>query len=154
MKRRVQTEPLEHEYARRRISLVAYGCACIYRAILERGGRRSISVPPTEKQIRLHQKDGALLEAMASFKAAQEHQRLIASELGVDDEALLRLLLTGNVTIAEAAAALGSTSDRQRKKVGLRFRQACEDLVRIYEGHRAEALSSREGDTTLQKYGG
>jgi hypothetical protein len=153
-KPRLHVEPLEHEYARHRISLIAYSCACIYRAMLERAGGHPMPSPPTEKQSRLHQKDGALLEALTSVKVAQEHQRLIASELGADDEALLRLLLTGNVTIADAAMALGSSSDRKRKELGLRFRRACEDLARVYESKRAESLSSRWRDTPLQRYGG
>lgn len=142
-RRRYRFDPLEHEYTKRRITLAAYGCASIYRAILEQAGGVGVARAPTEKQMRLFQKDASLVNAMTNRACAKEHQKLIASELGADDEALLRRFLTEKLTFGELAAELCSTSERQRKTIGRRFRRACEDLAAIYSSEKAEALSSR-----------
>lgn len=95
--------------------------------------------------MRLLSKDTALVGAMVNHKWAIEHHRFVVSELGVDDERLLRQILHENHTFASLAVALtGSASDRQRKAIGHRFREACEDLAAAYSGHRATFLSSRD----------
>jgi hypothetical protein len=130
--RRYAFDPLEREYSYRRLSGIAYATANIYRSILEQAADRSVSRPATEYHTTLFLKDAALVGAITNRELAIEHRKFVRSQLGADARRILELLLLGKASFATIAAARGYAGDWGRKKIGRDFREACEDLARVY----------------------
>lgn len=146
---RYEIEPLEREYAQRRITLAAYGCASIYRAVIDAATRKPAETARPDvvlpANLRLPPK---IIEASKSRAAAIEHTKLIEASIGREDAELLRALLVGRATFSSLAE---STSHRAQKRIGERFRRACEDLAQIYASKQAEELSTRRREITLDE---